>query len=62
MSLWNTIKHMIFKQEAKSTVNTLEKIADPPLKIDEYPKFVSEKLSMKRKMHFLNISYSMLLE
>ncbi|PRS33389.1 hypothetical protein C6X96_07475 [Bacillus pumilus] len=33
---------MIFKQDAKSTVNTLEEIADPPLKIDEYPKFVSE--------------------
>ncbi|MCR4354017.1 hypothetical protein MHH54_08585 [Bacillus sp. FSL K6-4563] len=42
MSLWNTIKNMIFKQEAKSTVNTLEEIADPPLKIDEYPKYVSE--------------------
>ncbi|MDI6647291.1 MULTISPECIES: HIRAN domain-containing protein [Bacillus] len=42
MSLWNTIKNMIFKQEAKSTVNTLEEIADPPLKIGEYPKFVSE--------------------
>ncbi|MGA3853996.1 hypothetical protein [Bacillus pumilus] len=42
MSSWNTIKNMIFKQDAKSTVNTLEEIADPPLKIDEYPKFVSE--------------------
>ncbi|MGM0968665.1 MAG: hypothetical protein ACQEWR_08815 [Bacillota bacterium] len=42
MSLWNTIKNMIFKQETKSNVNTLEEIADTPLKIDEYPKFVSE--------------------